>query len=105
MFHELMFMSKKNDNPYPGFLMILSFFKYDMPWIYEIGKETYEILKKTNTIESMERAIDNFRRMIKQSHHPMFMEMNVRKDSFRMMDEIMFFREEFLARMIHHNKE
>lgn len=104
MFHELMYMSEKDGNSYMGFLMILSLFKDDMPWIYEIGKETYETLKRAKTTESKERAISNFRRMIKHSHHPMFMEMNMSKDSFRMLDELMFFSEEFLSRMIH-NKE
>ena len=101
MFPELMFLSEKSDNPYLGFLMILSFFKDDMPWIYEVGKETYEILKRAKTIESKERAISNFRRILKQSHHPMFMEMNPSKDSFRMMDELIFFSDEFLSRIIH----
>ena len=101
MFHELMYISEKDGNPYLGFLMVLSFFKEDMPWIYEIGKETYETLKRAKTMASKEKAMSNFRRMIKRSHHPMFMEMNMSKDTFRMMDELLFFSEEFLQRMIH----
>ena len=45
LLHEIMFMSEKSDESYFAFLMIISLYKDEFPWIYEIGKETYEILK------------------------------------------------------------
>lgn len=104
MFHEMMYMSEKDGNSYLGFLMVLSLFKDEMPWVYEIGKDTIETLKKAKSIGVKEKAVSNFRRMIKQSHHPMFMEMNMSKGSFRMLEELMFFSDEILTRIIHNKK-
>ncbi len=101
MIHELIHISEKSGPPYVSFLIILSLFKEDMPWIYEIGKETYESLKRAKTLESKERIISDFRRIIKQSHHPVFMEMIGSKDGYRMMDELIFLSEELLQRLIH----
>ena len=101
MFHEFMYMSDKDENSYIVFFMVLSLFKEDMPWIYEMGKETYETLKLAKTNEIKEKAVLNFTRLIKHTHHPMFMEMNNSKDSYRMLEELMYFSEKFLSRMIH----
>ena len=102
MFDEIMFMSEKSDESYFGFLVIISMFRDEMPWIYEIGKETYEILKSNKAISSKEKAISDFRRLIKNSfRHPFFMEMGGSKDSMMMLEDMMYFSDKLLDRIIH----
>ncbi|MBL4754825.1 MAG: toll/interleukin-1 receptor domain-containing protein [Flavobacteriales bacterium] len=103
--HEVMYMSEKSGDRYLGFLIVISFFKEDMPWVYEIGKETYETLKRAKTGASKDNAISSFRRMIKHSlHHPMFVDMMDSKDSYRMLEELMYFSEEILSRISNEKK-
>ncbi len=49
--------------PY-GFLMTLSLFKEDFPWIYDMGKEVMDILKGQKKPDEKMRAIKDFREMI-----------------------------------------
>lgn len=100
MLDEIMYTSDKSGDSYFGFLLMLSLFKEDMPWIYDIGKETYEILKSSKAISTKEKAISDFRRMIKITHHPMFFEMFDSKESMMMLEEMMFFLEKYLHRLI-----
>lgn len=102
MFDEIMFMSEKSEDSYFGFLVIISMFRDEMPWIYEIGKETYEILKSNKAISSKEKAISDFRRLMKNSfRHPFFMEMGGSKDSMMMLEDMMYFSDKILDRMMH----
>ncbi len=102
MFDEIMFMSEKSEDSYFGFLVIISMFRDEMPWIYEIGKETYEILKSNKAISSKEKAISDFRRLVKNSfRHPFFMEMGGSKDSMMMLEDMMYFSDKILDRMMH----
>lgn len=47
-----------------GFLMALSLFKEDFPWIYDMGKELMDILKSQKNPEEKMGAIRDFREMI-----------------------------------------
>jgi len=106
MLDEIMFMSEKSDESYFGFLVIISLYKDEFPWIYEIGKETYEILKSNKAISTKEKALADFRRYIKHSFkHPFFREMSDSKESFMMLEELMMMSERFLERIIHNTKE
>ena len=106
LLHEIMFMSEKSDETHFGFLAMISFFKDDFPWIYEIGKETYEILKSNKAVSTKEKAFTDFRRFVKRSFkHPFFMEMGGSKESYMMLEEFMMMSEKFLDRMIHNTKE
>jgi len=99
-------MSEKPDETHLGFLVMISFFKDDFPWIYEIEKETYEILKSNKAVSTKEKAFMEFRRLLKRSYkHPIFMEMGVSKESFMMMEEFMMMSDKFFDRMIHNTKE
>ncbi|MBL7707266.1 MAG: toll/interleukin-1 receptor domain-containing protein [Taibaiella sp.] len=106
MLDELMFMSESSEDNYFGFLVLISQYKDDMPWVYEIGKETYEILKSTKPISTKEKSISNFRRIIKNTmHHPIFMDMLGTKEQMMMLDEIMYFMDKYLRRLTETNKE
>jgi hypothetical protein len=101
MFHELLYITESSEEEYFGFLIIISLYKDDMPWLYEIGKETYGILKSSKTEVAKEKAISNFRRLINNTmHHPMFMNMMGSKDQMMMLDELTYFIEKFLKRML-----
>lgn len=52
IFEELMFMQKKNPKNPIGILVLSSFFKEDMPWLYEIGSEIYKSIKSGKTKET-----------------------------------------------------
>ena len=41
LFEEMMHMEMDFDDPTMSFLMVISLFKDDFPWLYEIGLETY----------------------------------------------------------------
>ena len=106
MLHEIMFMSEKPDETHFGFLAMISLYKDDFPWIYEIGKETYEILKSNKAVSTKEKAFMDFRRFVKHSYkHPIFREMSGSKESFMMMEDLMMISDKFFDRMIHNAKE
>ena len=105
MFHELIFMSEKSDETHLGFLVMISFFKDDFPWIYEIGKETYDILKSNKAVSTKEKAFMDFRRFVKRSfRHPIFMEMGGSKESLMMMEDLMMMSDKYFDRIIHKEK-
>ena len=59
---DIMNMSRSRSSY--GFLMTLSLFKDDFPWIYEMGKELVDILKGDDTRANKKMAIRDFRDMI-----------------------------------------
>lgn len=87
---ELLYTHMENENMPYGFLMVLSFFKDDFPWIYDMGKELLEILKKEKNPDKREDAIRAYREMIDFTcSHPIMRDMNMRnKDSMMVMKEM-----------------
>ena len=59
---EVMRMTNKKSKY--GFLMTLSLFKEDFPWIYEMGRELFDILKSEKTSDEKSLAVREFRDMI-----------------------------------------
>lgn len=93
---EILHMSMGNGkNPF-GFLIALSFFKPDFPWIYDSGKELLEIIKSKSSMEIKEASIKEFREMMEFTfQHPMMKEIYCsRKDYMIYMKEMpyMLFR-------------
>lgn len=102
MLDEIMFMSKETEDSYFGFLVMISMYRDDMPWIYEIGRETYEVLKSNKAASTKEKALSDFRRIVKHSfRHPFFLEMGGSKDSMMMMEDMIYFMDKFMDRLIH----
>ncbi|QQR97955.1 MAG: hypothetical protein IPK18_14250 [Sphingobacteriales bacterium] len=75
MFDEMMHFEMKMEDPNIGFLMMVSFYRDDYPWIYELGLETYRALKTTKSKTEKRKAVENFERAIEMIGHPMFREM------------------------------
>ncbi|HPF96975.1 MAG TPA: hypothetical protein PLZ00_06105 [Mangrovimonas sp.] len=103
MLHEIMYISEKSEDNYIGFLMILSLFKNDMPWIYEIGIETYDSIKKAKTIQLKEKALHTYMRILKNSHRMRFSIAGQNENS-GMYEELIYMTEKFLLRLIKNEK-
>jgi len=81
-----------------GFLIIISLLREDLPWLYEIGMETYKIIK-TGTSDEIEKACRNFRRAVDFSTHgPLLEEFVDSKEGFMMIRELPMILDKF----IHH---
>lgn len=48
--------------------------KEDFPWIYEVGLETYRVLKSFRTIGSERKLISDFEMALETLRNPMVME-------------------------------
>jgi hypothetical protein len=106
MLDELMYMADNSEDNYFGFFVLISLYKEDMPWVFEIGKETYEILNSTKPASTKEKAISNFRRMIKYTlHHPIFTDFLGSKEQMMMLNKTMYSLEKYLRRITDTNKE
>jgi hypothetical protein len=90
MLDELMHVSMKmGDQQYVSFLMIISFVKDDLPWLYEIGIETYRALKAAKSKSEKQKAISQFHQALELTGHPMFVETYARsEESYMMMKEM-----------------
>ncbi|MFT3884194.1 MAG: hypothetical protein QM724_01815 [Flavobacteriales bacterium] len=89
MLNELMHIGYQAEDPNMSFLILLSLFRDDMPWFYEIGMETYRSLKIAKTRAERQKAISSFERSFDMLGHPMLFEMSGRsEDSYIMMKEL-----------------
>lgn len=88
MLNEFFHFSSEIPDRYISFLMMVSMFKEEIPWFYEIGVETYRLLKTAKTKAEREKAIITFNRTIEMINHPIFMEMYGRsEESYMFMKE------------------
>lgn len=88
MFRELIDMGPKT-SPALGILVVSSFFRDALPWVYELGLETYRIVRN-GTVEDAREAIQEFQRVVEFSiHGPWGREfMGRSKEMFIMMEEL-----------------
>lgn len=101
MVHSLMYLSEDVQDEYFGFLVMISLFKDDYPWVYEIGKDTYSILKSNKAKSSKQKAVFKFLRTVKITlRHPAMRELNDREESMMMLDEMMYVMDKTLNQMI-----
>lgn len=68
-FHPMMIMEmmhglEESEDRALGWLMAMSVFKDEAPWLYEIGRDVYDVLK-TNDPEKISSAIDRFDRSLR----------------------------------------
>jgi len=89
MFEDLMHMSDISRDPI-GILLIVSLFREDFPWIYELGNEVYKAIKSGNRAE-IERTIQTLRRTVEiVMHGPTMEEFGMGgKESFMAVDMLM----------------
>lgn len=84
----MMHMSKERSSY--GFLMTLSLYKDDFPWIYDMGKELIDILRSGKSFSKKDEAIREFKEMVDFTcNHPLMREVYSRNK------ETMMFMKEF----------
>jgi hypothetical protein len=97
MIEELLHMGKEFADPNLAFLIMISLFKDDIPWIYEVGLETYRTLRSSKNKLDKQNALKNFDRAIEMLDHPMMQEIN---DSHEDEKSYMMFKES--RHIMHH---
>jgi hypothetical protein len=98
MFDEIMHISTETGNPNLGFLIMISFFKDDFPWIYEVGIETYRELKNLKTPTHRRKIISNFERAFEIFGHPMMFEFYGKSEEmFILSQEVRHFMHRYLS--------
>ena len=101
MFEEMMHFEMKFEDPNISFLIMISLFKDDLPWVYEIGIETYRSLKSTKSKAEKRKLIETFERALEMVGHPMFREMYGKSDDMYMFSkDIRHFTHRFLDRYL-----
>jgi len=102
MLEEMMFITKDQNI---SFLMILSIFRNDMPWIYDLGVETLRKIRETKSMKEKEVAVMDFEKVLDVSiHNPYFEDTMMRnKEGYRTLRELPHILERILHRMIKNN--
>ena len=93
MIEEMLHFSKKEMGGNYGMLVALSLLRDDFPWIYDLGKELFDVLKSNKSAKVKEVAIREFKEVIE---HTMRLPMRIsnRKDDMMMSrDFLMMFME------------
>jgi len=107
MFEEMLHIGMKSEDPNLGFLMMISFMKDELPWIYEIGMETYRGLKAAKSVTEKKKLISNFERASEMMGHPIMMEFSGNKpeEMYLFSKEISHFMHRYFARYLEKNQE
>lgn len=99
MIEELIHMAGgKRQDPSLGMLVIASFFRDDVPWLYELGLEAYRALKSGSPREA-QQAVRTFQRAAEFAVHGPFMEeFSASKEMQMMLMEMPHMIEQFMRR-------
>ncbi len=104
MLDEIMHMELKEENPNMSFLIMVSLFKDDFPWIYEIGLETYKVLKSSDSNEEKTKSLKTFEQSLEILGNPMFMEIFGKSEELYMLSKDMrHFMRRYLDRYYQEN--
>jgi hypothetical protein len=72
---ELMHIPLAEGNGFVGAQMVLGLVRSQMPWVYDAGIETINILRSRRSIEEKHEALNQFQRVMRLSfEHPMMRE-------------------------------
>ena len=105
MLEDLMEMGMGIEDPNVSFLMMVSLIKDDLPWVYEIGLETYRGLKSTKSKTEKRKLVESFERALEMTGHPMMREFYGKsEDMYMFSKEIRHFTHRFLDRYIDSEK-
>ena len=69
MVEELLHFSRKEGDSAYGFLIALSFFKDDLPWIYDLGKDLFDVLKSNKSDKQKDEAVRHFKHMLEHTFY------------------------------------
>lgn len=105
MFEEFMHMGMEKEEPHIAFLMMIGFMKEDLPWIYEIGLETYKDLKSAKTKAEKKKLINRFEKILDMSGHPMMREFYGKsEDMYMYSKDLRHFMRRYLDRFLDDDK-
>lgn len=105
MFQEIMHMGMEFKEPNMAFLMLISLYKDDFPWLYEIGLETYRGLKTAKTASEKNKLISTFEKALEMFSHPVMREFQSKSDeSYFFYKESRHMLHEFLHRFLQEEK-
>jgi hypothetical protein len=105
LFDDLMHMELKTEDPNFSFLIMLSFLKDDVPWIYEIGLETYRELKSAKSVLEKRKLISSFDKAFEMLGHPMLREFyDKSEDMYMFSKDIRHFMRRYLDRYLDDDK-
>ncbi len=88
LFDHLAHLENISNDPYVSFLIMISFFKDDFPWVYEVGLETYKGLKSKKTKIEKKKLIESFEKIIELLSHP------IMRDFYEKSDDLYMFSKE-----------
>lgn len=102
MLEEMLHMPVRNGKNHFSFLIALSFFKNDFPWIYDLGKEVIEILKSKVNKDAKQEAIEEFKEVLEMTiEHPMIREMaGTRKENMMYLKEFPYLLNRYLENVL-----
>lgn len=101
MIEELTHLIPSSKDSHYGFLIALSFFQKDFPWIYDAGKELISTLKAKITKHNKQVAIMEFQELLEFTmEHPMMREMfDMRGENRMYMNEILHSLKKYVNRI------
>ena len=88
MFEEIMHMGMEMKDPNLAFLILVSMYKDDFPWIYEVGLETYKGLNSSRNMVVKRGLMSNFEKALEMFSHPVMREFMGKSD-----DNFFFYKE------------
>lgn len=102
MLEEILHMGFSINRKAYGFLMILSLFREDFPWIYEMGKETIDILNSDKNPDEKSLAVKDFKEIIDFTWgHPLMHELFYRnKNNLRISKDMPYILNRYLDEIL-----
>lgn len=101
LMEEILHTGRESRDPLLGFLIMISMFKDDYPWVFEVGLETYRALKSFKTPGQKKRALQSFESAIEILDHPVIREFHDRHDeSYFMLKELGHMSRHYLDRFV-----
>ena len=99
MFEEFMMMSEETDAPI-GLLMMLGFYREELPWLYDLGKSLYDAMHDGNEKKTMSAFHDLHATLQMARHHPIMedMMMSSSKDVHIFLMELPHMLERYVER-------
>jgi len=105
MFEEVTRMGMENKDPSLAFLIMVSMYRDDFPWFYEIGLETYRGLKSAKSMPEKKKFLSNFERAFEIFGQPMMREFYGKSDDgYFLFKEGRHFMRDFIERFYRDEK-
>jgi hypothetical protein len=101
MFEEILHLGGEYNDPLIGFLMMISLFKEDYPWVYEVGLDTYRGLKSSKSSEQKRKLINHMEAALEMTSHPIMREFQDKNEDFYyIFKEMRHFVRHYLERYV-----